>query len=279
MNEIAVVGKSRMNDVEELMKILTVANMLHEQQQISLLMNHIAEAEKNHAAVMQELADIKEQLNDLLDRSEKNAPGMSENKKFFSRLTQQADKTLDAQGQKIESIKQDLGQKAKQAVQNFKNTGIKALNNVCSFLGIQDKLIAMRDHARSAEMDMKIAIEKIDALEKELSGAASHLGNAGRIVSGREKNISKNPTKDQGNNKGPALLRILRKHFQKRQDVYAKRAEKLSGAIETCRALEQKASVLGKLSENKEKVAVNDKDQDGNRSALDSAHKRDDMIR
>lgn len=279
MNEIAVAGKSRMNDVEELMKILTVANMLHEQQQISLLMNHIAEAEKNHAAVMQELADIKEQLNDLLDRSEKNAPGMSENKKFFSRLTQQADKTLEGQGQKIESIKQDLGQKAKQAVQNFKNAGIKALNNVCSFLGIQDKLIAMRDHARSAEMDMKIAIEKIDALEKELSGAASHLGNAGRIVSGREKNISENPTQDQGNNKGPALLRILRKHFQKRQDVYAKRAEKLSGAIETCRALEQKASVLGKLSENKEKVAANDKDQDGSRSALDSEHKRDDMIR
>lgn len=279
MNEIAVAGKSRMNDVEELIKILIVENLLHEQQQISLLMNHIAEAEKNHAAVMQELADIKEQLNDLLDRSEKNAPGMSENKKFFSGFTQQADKTLEAQGQKIQSIKQDLGQKAKQVVQNFKNAGIKALNNVCGFLGIQDKLIAMRDHVRSAEMDMKIAIEKIDALEKELSGAASHLGNAGRIVSGREKNISENPTKDQGNNKGPALFRMLRKHFQKRQNVYAKRAEKLSGAIETCRVLEQKASVLGKLSENKEKVAVNNKDHEGGRSSLTSEHKRDENVR
>lgn len=76
MNEAVVANRSQMNNVEELMKILVVANMLHEQQQVGLLMNHIAESEKNHAAVMQELAGIKEQLNELLSRTE-NASDIS----------------------------------------------------------------------------------------------------------------------------------------------------------------------------------------------------------
>ena len=278
MNEAVVANRSQMNNVEELMKILVVANMLHEQQQVGLLMNHIAESEKNHAAVMQELAGIKEQLNELLSRTE-NASEISKSRKAFSTLTEQTEVRIKAQGEKIQSIKQDLNQKAKHVVQGFKNTGVKALNGVCSFLGIQEKLIAMRDQARSAEVDMKNAVEKIDAVEKELSGAATHLGNAGRIVTGREKSMSEERAKTQDEKKGPALFRLLRNYYQKHQDTYAKRVEKLNGAIEKCRTLEQKASVLKQLSENKEKVAAKEKDVDAGRSTPVSEHKKDENIR
>lgn len=271
MEVVAVADRSRMNNVDELMKILAVVNMQNEQQQISILINHIVETEKNHAAVMQELADIKEQMNELLSRTEKASS--------ISRLTEQASTVVEAQRQKLQGIKQDLNQKAQHVVENFKSTGIKALNNVCGFLGVQEKLVAMRDQARSAEMDMKIAVEKIDAVEKELSGVASHLGNAGRIVSGREKSISENHTKDQRDGKVPALFQMLRNHHQKRQNVYAKRVEKLNGAISRCQALERKASVLTKLSENIEKVNANNKDIERSRETLTSEHKRDENIR
>lgn len=241
-------------------------------------MNHIAESEKNHAAVMQELADVKEQLNELLKRSE-NDPDISKNKKVFTTLAEQAEKGLKAQGEKLQSIKTDLNQKAQHVIQGFKNTGIKALNGVCNFLGVQEKLIAMRDQARSAERDMKNAVEKIDAVERELSGAATHLGNAGKIISGREKPVSGEREKSQEEKKGAALFRLLRKHYQKRQNTYGKRVEKLNGAIEKCRALEQKASVLKKLSENKEKVAANGKEAEEGRSAPTSEHKRDENVR
>lgn len=278
MNEVAVMGGNRMTSVEELMRILVVANMLHEQQQIGLLMNHIAESEKNHAAVMQELADIKEQLNELLSRTE-SSPDISKNKRVFTNLAEQAEKGLKAQGEKLQDMKQELNQKAQHVVQNFKDTGVKALNGVCNFLGIQEKLIAMRDQARSSERDMKNAAEKLNAVEMELSEAASHLGNAGRIVSGREKSVSEERAESQNEKKGPALFRMFRNHFQKRQNTCAQRVEKLNGAIEKCRTLEQKASVLSKLSENKEKVAAKEKDAEGNRLALTAEHKRDENIR
>lgn len=63
------------------------------------------------------------------------------------------------------------------------------------------------------------------------------------------------------------------------KDTYAKRVEKLNGAIEKCRTLEQKASVLKQLSENKEKVAAKEKDAEAGRSTPVSEHKRDENIR
>lgn len=278
MNEVALMDTNRMGNVEELMKILLVANMLNEQQQIGILMNHIAETERNHAAVMQELADIKEQLNELLSRSA-NIPNMSKSEENLSNIAEQTENTVKEQSHKLQNLKQDLNQKAHRVVENFKNTGIKALSGVCGFLGIQEKLTAMRDQARSAETDMKVAVEKINAVEKEMTEAASHLRNAGRIVSGRERNISEKPANDQTDSKRSSLFRRLRNHYEKRQNVYGKRAELLSKSIEKCRTLEQKASVLRKLSENQKKVEANAKDAANERPNLTFEHKRDENVR
>lgn len=270
MNEIAV-ETGRMASVEELMKILAGFNMFYEQQQMSLLMKHIAETEKNHTEVMQELADIKAQLNELMSKSES---GLSKSKRFFTKLVEQAENIAETQSQKLQGIKQDLNQKARQAVRNVKDTGIKALSNICGVLGIQEKLIVLRDQERSAETDMKLAIEKMDGIEAELLGAASHIRNAGKIAAGREKAI---PDQNQKDSKG--LLQMLRKHYQKRQAVHAARAKKLSGVIEKFRALEQKASVLEKLSDNRERIAEKDKAEADNRQLPSTEHKRDENIR
>lgn len=276
--ELVAADKTRMNNVEELMKILMAANMLQERQQIDLLVSHIAETEKNHAAVMQELADIKEQLNVLLSRSAETS-STSSSKEILSGFIEQAKNIVAEQGQKLQNIKRDINQKAQHVVQNFKNIGIRALNNVCGFLGVQEKLVAMRDQARSSEQDMKNAVEKLDAVERELSGAASHIKNTVRLVSGKEMSITENAMNDQADKKRVSLFQMLRNHFKKRQNVYAKRAEKLSGSIEKCRALEQKASVLKKLSENKDKMAERDKNTGEDRSIQKSEHKREKNIR
>lgn len=264
-----------LQNVEDLQKILRIANMLNEQQQIQILLNHIAESEKNHAAVIQELNAIRSQLNEIIDKTADNpaVPGK------FGKLMEQAGSTMAVEKQKLQNIKQDLNEKAKQVMQNVENKGLKALNNVCSFLGIQEKLIEMRDYARSAEMDMKNAVAKLDGIEKELSSAAAHIGNVGRIVTNKESDVSVDKGKEATENKGKALFRMLRKHFQKRQDTYAKREERLTGAIEKFRDLEQKASVIRKLSENREKVAANEKEAGDKSLNQISEHKKDEVER
>jgi len=266
--------KVSMENVEQLMKILLAVNKLHEEQQINLLMNQISEMEQNYAAVTQELTDIKGQLNEVLSKKESD-PVISQNKGAFQKLGEQIDVTIETRQQKLENIKQDLNQKAQTVVQKFKQIGIKALNKVCEFLGIQEKLVELRDHARSSEMDMKIKVEKIDMVEKELSGAASQIRNAGRIIAGKEAVTASSET-----SKGFSLLRMIKNHFLKRQEAYARRAEKLDHAIEKFRSLEEKASVLGKLAENKEQISEKEKGKEGDRAASkETEHRREEAVR
>ncbi len=253
--EVRIEGTNNMKDVEELLKILSVANMIREKQQISILLEQMREMEKNQISMMQQLADVKLQLNVALEKMENGYAGQDRTN-ILRNITEQAGKVMEAQKQHLQDIKTDLNTKAKNLVQKFKDIGIKALNNVCGFLGIQEKLIKMRDHARSSAMDMQIAVEKITGLENEFESAMEHIKNAGRIAAGKENIIPKaDIEKTHKRHKRFTLLGIYKSLCVKYQEIYRKRAEKLDRAIEKFAALEQKASVLDKLSEHKEKIA------------------------
>lgn len=236
---VIVEKKTDMRDVEELLKILLFASRLHESQQINLLLDQIKSMEESQAAVMKELTDLKQRLG--------NAPQKAEGN-LWNDFSEKINNTMAAEKQHLQEIKHDLSTKAKQVVQKFKNIGIKALNNVCRFLGVQEKLIAMRDEAKSSEMDMKNAFEKVTTVESELNSAVSHFRNAGRAVIGKEQNA---PVKQKENK----VFALFKGHYKKYQEKYARRVEKLDKAIEKCNALEKRASILDRLSENKEKIS------------------------
>ncbi len=246
---------NNMDNVEELLKIMLVGNMLQEHQQINILLEQIKVMEENQSAVLQELADLKKQLNDMQE---------GKKSKLLANFMGKTKEVAKAQRTHLQGIKKDLNEKAKQVVQHFKNAGIKALYNVCNLLGVQDKLIALRDQARSSEMHMKNAVEKIAIIETELTSASVHFKNAGRIISGKENAVTMKQEENQAGRKNISLLKILKAHYKKFQKRYAEKAEKLDKAIEKYKMLEKRASVLDKLSENKEKV-FSDKSMDSKR--------------
>lgn len=262
-----------MRNVEELLKILSLASMIREEQQISILLEQMRRMEENQVSMMQELADVKQQLNVALEKME-NGSVNQDRKGILGNITEQASKVMEAQNQHLQDIKMDLNAKAKEIVQQFRDIGIKALNNVCGFLGIQEKLIKMRDHARSSEMDMKIAVERIDGIKSNLESAMGHIKDAGRIAAGRDRAISKADTEKQHKSFTP--LGMYRSHCMKYQDIYRQRAEKLDRAIENFTALDQRASVLGKLSEHKENIHSEKENSAQNKSI---EHKKDENIR
>ncbi len=261
--EVRIEGTSNMKDVEELLKILSVANMIREKQQISILLEQMREMEKNQISMMQQLADVKLQLNVTLEKMENGYAGRDRTN-ILRNITEQEGKVMEAQKQHLQDIKTDLNTKAKKLVQKFRDTGIKALNNVCGFLGIQEKLIKMRDHAKSFAIDMQTAFEKITGLENEFESAMEHIKNAGRIAAGKENIIPK------------ADIEKMKKRYKHYQEIYRQRAEKLDRAIEKFAALEQKASVLDKLSEHKEKIASEKKGSAPDKSL---ENKKDENVR
>lgn len=261
---------NNMKNMDELMKILMVVRNMQAGQQINLLLDQMDEMERNHAEVMRELADIKQMLNEVLAKPI-HQPIRERCQEVTARLMEQAADASERLHQQVLGFRQDLDNKAEKVVQNFKNAGVKALNNVCDFLGIQEKLITMRDEARSSEMRMKNIVEKVDQVEKELSKILTHAKNMGRIITGKEEKLSN----EQDTHRSIAPLQILKKHFLKSQEKYSERTEKLEKKIEMFRSLERKASVLDKLSDHKEKVRSDDKDS----HSRGIEHKRDEVER
>ncbi len=275
--QVIVENRSNANDVNiekvvELLKILTVANMVREQQQVNILLEQMQRMEENQLSMMQELADVKQQLNTVMEKMEAS----SARKGVLSKVSEQVDRGLAAQHQHLQDMKQDLNTKAGEVTQKFRDMGTKALNNVCGFLGVKEKMIAMRDKARSAEVDMQIAVEKITAVENEFSAAKAHLKTAGRITVGKEPDLGIKAD-EKADRRRLSPLNIMKKIYLKHQKKYADRVAKLDRAIKKVDLLEKRASVLDKLSDNKENLDSVKEEKDRTAPERSTEHKRDEI--
>ena len=275
--QVIVENRSNANNVHiekvvELLKILTVANMVREQQQVNILLEQMQRMEANQLSMMQELADVKQQLNTVMEKMEAS----SARKGVLSKVSEQVDRGLAAQHQHLQDMKQDLNTKAGEVTQKFRDMGTKALNNVCGFLGVKEKMIAMRDKARSAEVDMQIAVEKITAVENEFSAAKAHLKTAGRITVGKEPDLGIKAD-EKADRRRLSPLNIMKKIYLKHQKKYADRVAKLDRAIKKVDLLEKRASVLDKLSDNKENLDSVKEEKDRTAPERSTEHKRDEI--
>lgn len=237
----------QIDNVEELISILNMCNKTKEQMQISMLLEQMQEMEENYASVLQELADVKDKLNNIQLNNK-------EVKNNVVQISDEVGRDITEKHHNLQNIRENLNAGAKQVVQKFKDVGVTALNNVCGFLGIKEKLIQLRDDARSNEMKMKASIEKIEKIESELGATILHAKNMGRAIAGKETLTEKSGKKSK-------FFNMLKKPYMKHQAKYAKQCEKLNKAIEKFDSLEKAAgnvknrdSVINKLSDNKKIV-------------------------
>lgn len=145
-----------------------------------------------------------------------------------------------------------MNEKADICIQKVKEVGIKALNNVCTFLGIKETLIKMSDMTQSNAAKAKRIIEKIDIIENEFKNAGVHIQNIGRAIVGKEALNSVSEKQSQ-------IFQGLKKRCQRNLDIFEKRAEKLNIAIKKIIDLEQvsgRVSIREKLKENKSVIAA-----------------------
>lgn len=253
-------------NIEELLRILEESKKFNEKEQISLLVEQMEEMNKNYAAVLRELETVKLQLKNYSHQ----AMPLSESRQRENLLlmTNEVGNKLAAQHNELQRDRRSLSEKAKQVVDNFKKIGASALNNVCDFLGIKERLVKYRDIARSNEMTMKASVEKIEKVESELNAAKNHAKNVFRAIRGKE-------TLDTANIKESKFFNRLKAPYLKRQNKYAQRYEKLSRAIAKFDSLERAAHPINKYTNiNPEK----DDSKTGTLEKAASIEKADDLI-
>lgn len=252
-----IIGENS-NNVKELMNILKDHSMTMEEQQIHMLLDQMTEMEKNYKAMQQELASVKMKLNKMQLDNLSQTPTKADNIIPFSTAAKLENNVEEIRTQiegryhNLQSIGKSLDTAAKQIIQKFKEIGISALNNVCTFLGIKEKMIQLRDDARSNEQAMKTAIEKIERVESELGAAMFHAGNAVKIMSGKE-------ALTEGSGKENKFFAMLKKLYSKFQAKYAKQYEKFNKAVEKLDTLEKAAQSIRNRDSVREKLADNKK--------------------
>lgn len=232
------------NNVNMLIGILSDQGKSNEAEQIMLLINQIKSMEKNYISVFRELQDIKVQMNEL--RSELQSVN-----KVKMQFEEHEEKAREQYGV-LQAIKDNLNKKAGEIIQNFKDIGVKALNKVCTFLGIKEKLIKLRDMSQSNAVEMKQAAEKVDDVGQEVKNAMLHIQNIGKAMKGEEKVTPESVEQ-------PKIFQKLKGHYEKRMEKYEKRTERLNKSIAKFTNLEQaaeKISVKAKLADNKAIIAA-----------------------
>lgn len=248
---------SEINNVEELISILNMCNKAKEGLQISMLLEQMQEMEKNYTSVLQELTTVKAKLNSIqLNNLSQDVTKTAEKevKNNVVQISDEASHDITEKYNNLQNIRENLNAGANQVIQKFKDVGITALNNVCEFLGIKEKLIHLRDDARSNEMKMKTSIEKIEKIESELGATILHAKNMSRAIAGKEALAETSGKKSK-------FFDMLKKPYLKHQVKYAKQFKKLNKSIEKFDSLEKAAgnirnrdSVINKLSDNKKIV-------------------------
>lgn len=253
--------QTEMPGVEELLKILIDLNMSQSQQSVSLLMNYMNDVEENFFSVLQELSEVKEQLGNI-----QNTPQTKETRRTLSELAGQMGERAASLREQMRGWRLALNEKAAQLVQNFKERGIEALNNVCGFLGVKDTMTQMREAMLTHAENMQGSMDKIDRVSQELREVSTHAKNVGRAMTGKET-VKVPEAKDSG------FFYQMKRPYQSMKNFCEKQAEKLEKGIERMEHMEQSAdqsmqkrmeqkaertlgtkpSIMGKLQDLKEK--------------------------
>lgn len=226
--------KMKMPGVEELLKILIDVNMAQSQQSVTLLVNYMNEVEENFFEVLQELDAVKEQLHHV-----QNTPQTQKVRQSLSDMAGQLRGRISSLQEQLHGMRVSLNEKASQLVQDFKEHGVTALNNVCGYLGVKDAMKQLKDSLVQTAGDMQSSMDKIDKVSQELRETTTHARNVGKALAGKE--TLETPQQKQG-----GFFHTMKRPYQGLKDFCAGNARKLEQAIVKLEGLEQSA---GKIKE------------------------------
>jgi len=164
--------------VQELLSVLEANNMPGAKDLLAVI-GQVGAMEKHLADMVKELAALRQEL---AEAQRKNHP--------VKTALQNAVKTLEANiaalRERLDTIKQNVIDGCKNALEAFHEKGLSAFRNLADFFKLRPGLEAMRDNLdKSIKLDER-TIAQIEAVSVKYHEAGRHLQNAGRAIVGKE---------------------------------------------------------------------------------------------
>lgn len=176
-------------EIVELFRVLEGNGLKKEQKEVESLVKYLDGMEIQFGQVLEELRDVKEQLSQIQDSGVKAS---------VLRITEQAGGKVQEAGEKIHTVRKNLIQSAKNAVQTFRGKGKDALRKAVSSMKIPSALARIQEGLHGAVECMNRQADKMAVLNSELHAAWDHIKNAGRIFRGKELEKVETQAVDKG---------------------------------------------------------------------------------
>ena len=163
--------------IQQFMKLLGENGRREQAMDLSALMWYMDGMNRQYEAVLQELQQVRQQLDQVQEPSVKYVMQGAVAK--LEHKAHQIKETLDNLWEKIAGC-------AAAAVENFKEAGVSALDKAVSAIGAKDVLESLQEKISGMIADTKQNIEKVESIGHELRSVGGHLKNAGRAMTGKE---------------------------------------------------------------------------------------------
>lgn len=188
MESIEKIPLSEQQELKELFTVLGGNGMDKEKQEIESLVHYIESMEMGFSQVLDELKEVRGQLEQIQDKGVKAT---------VQRVVDKAEtKVLEVKSQ-IVTVKNNLVKSAVNAVDAFKKKGIAALQKAVNAMGIYSALSHVKLGLQNVVKSVNEDISKIGTISSELHSIGEHSKNIGRTLFGRQvKEVtSQNPDK------------------------------------------------------------------------------------
>ena len=232
--------------VKELLAIL-LENNSPSMKDFHAVLNQVEAMERQLDAAVKELAAMRRELNEAREQSHpvKNA---------LQNAVKTMEKNVIVLRERLETVKQNVIEGCKNAVAEFKEKGVAALDNIVRFFKVRPILEAMHGELnKNIQFDDK-AIAKIVAVSAEYHEAGRHLKNMIRTMAGKEaiqeaKSIGK-------------LAKTLEAPFRAERFWHISMKRSVETALNKLSRLEERAkpSIKKAIQTHKEQIKQTEKD-------------------
>jgi len=180
---------SEQPELKELFTVLERNGMGREKQEIESLVHYIENMETGFGQVLEELKEVRGQLEQIQDKGVKAA---------VQRVVDKAGvKVFEVKSQLV-TVKSNLVKSAVNAVDAFKKKGVAALQKAVNAMGIYSALSHVKHGLQNAVKSVNEDISKIGTISSELHSIGGHSKNISRTLFGRQAKEATPHNPDKG---------------------------------------------------------------------------------
>ena len=249
------------------MKLLEENGRQGQAADLSALLWYMDGMSRQFDAVCQELQEVKIQL------AQEQQPAVQ---KVMQGVVTNLENKVEWARDILAGLRERITDCARNAVENFKDAGVSALDKAVSAMGVKNVLESLQDHLSNMIADTKQNIEKVENIGHELRSVGGHLKNAGRAMTGKETQTVDGGQEGRFQSVVLAPMRGTKKLLSSMNNTTlaaiggVEHLEQTAEATREARAerqAEKKPSILRDLAEKKAEAAAR------STSALEKEHK------